>query len=270
MFIKQLVQWIHQESQKSHAILLPLRLFIGLGWLRSSAEKLVAPEWYSGHALNQFFYERIAEGDVVFPFYQALMEGVFSAHAPLLSKLVIVGEFYCGIAILFGLFTRPALLVGIFMNLNFILAGSVNPSAFYIVIQMILLSSAVGQVFGIDSFLLKMNPIALIGLSWPQMTNKTKMRLCLIGSLLCALLVIPIAGHVQTVHPAQSVEDPAMLLLILLVLQSLMLLILGGRTAQSMQRLPNGWANRSSMKPRQLTRRHRHPHLSIQQQVAQQ
>jgi len=229
--------WLIRELQKRHAILLPLRLFIGLGWLRSSIEKVVEPEWYNGIALNLFFSERIAAGDVAFPFYQSLMEGIFSTHAPLLGKIVIVGEFYCGIAILFGLFMRPALLAGIFMNLNFILAGSVNPSAFYIVIQLTLLSSNVGRIFALDPLLLR---TALFSSVTPQrrlQIQRAKVMLYFCGALGCGLLAIPVAAQIQTINPAHSVEDPAMLLLILLGLLWMLLLILGGRAVQHAQNL---------------------------------
>jgi|GEM_PF-2462168 len=182
--------------------------------------------------LHHFFYERIAEGDVAFPFYQFLMEGPFFAHAPLLSKLIIVGEFYCGVAILLGIFMRPALLAGLFMNLNFILAGSVNPSAFYIVIQLTLLVSVVGEVFAIDSILLPPNSFAKGATRRRYSIERAKMALCFGGTLLCMLITIPTAYAIKTIDPVQSVEDPATLLLILLGLQSLFLLILGGRAAE--------------------------------------
>lgn len=231
------VDWINSELQKQAVILLPLRLFIGLGWLRSSVEKLSDPEWYSGVALHHFFFERIADGDVAFPFYQLLMEGPFSAHAPLLSKLIMVGEFYCGVAILVGLFARPALLAGLFMNLNFILAGSINPSAFYIVIQLTLLFSAAGSVFGVGSLLAPNNLFSDISPRRMWIIEKTKMRLCFCGALLCGLLALLMASQVQHIDPAQSVEDPAMLLLILCALHSLMLLLLGGRSMSRVREL---------------------------------
>lgn len=228
---------LSRQIQKRHAILLPLRLFIGLGWLRASIEKLLEPDWYSGAALHHFFYERIAEGDVAFPFYQFLMEGLFFTHAPLLSKLIIVGELYCGFAILLGLLMRPALLAGLFMNLNFILAGSVNPSAFYIVIQLTLLVSVVGEVFGIDSILLPLNSFARGTPRRRYLIERAKMVLCFGGTLLCMIITIPTAYAIKTIDPVQSVEDPAALLLILLGLQSLLLLILGGRAAERLRNM---------------------------------
>lgn len=228
---------LSRQIQKRHAILLPLRLFIGLGWLRASIEKLLEPDWYSGAALHHFFYERIAEGDVAFPFYQFLMEGLFLTHAPLLSKLIIVGEFYCGFAILLGLLIRPALLAGLFMNLNFLLAGSVNPSAFYIVIQLTLLVSVVGEVFAIDSILLPLNSFAKGILQRRYLVERAKMALCFGGSLLCVLITIPTAYFIRSIDPVQTVEDPAALLLILLGLQSLLFLILGGRAAERLRNM---------------------------------
>lgn len=242
--------WLTKEVQKHHAILLPVRLFIGLGWLRSSVEKLVDPEWSSGAALHQFFAERIADGDVAFPFYQLLMEGIFSTHAPLLSKIIMAGEFYCGIAIIIGLFIRPALLAGLFMNLNFILAGSVNPSAFYIVIQLTLLPSAVGHIFGLDSLRLQMNRFAKIDQRKRWRIERAKMISCFVGCLLFGLMALVIASQIQTADPVHSVEDPAMLLLILLGLQSLLMLILGGQAMSRLQELQPADAKSLNQKER--------------------
>lgn len=230
--------WLLQETQKHEAILLPLRLFIGLGWVRSSVEKIVEPDWHNGIALNQFFAERIAASDVAFPFYQSLMEGAFSTYAPFLGKLIMVGEFYCGLAILFGLLTRTALVAGLFMNFNFILAGSVSPSAFYIVIQSILLPSAVGRVFGLDSLFYN-SPNLRYSMSQPvQAFARIKRILCLGGSLLSGLLALRIIPYISSFDPAHSIEDPVMLLSILFSLQSLLLLILGVRSSQLEKKQP--------------------------------
>ena len=237
--------WFYTEAKKRDAIVLPLRLFIGLGWVRSSVEKVIQPEWHSGVALNQFFAEQIAAGDVAFPFYQSLMEGTFSLYAPFLSKLIMVGEFYCGIALLLGLLTRTALTAGIFMNLNFILAGVVSPSAFYIVIQGILLPSAVGRVFGVDAIFPSSQD--LFGSVLPPTRSHARIKsiLCVGGSLLTLFLATQIFPYISSFNPAHSVEDPAMLLLILCGLQTLLLLILGVRTVQAEEVPPQTLASQN-------------------------
>ncbi len=47
----RILGFIKRELSKEGAYLLPLRLFIGMGWIRASAEKIVDPDWYGGMAL---------------------------------------------------------------------------------------------------------------------------------------------------------------------------------------------------------------------------
>ena len=142
-----------QELSKDGAYLLPLRIFIGMGWLRASAEKIIDPGWYDGTALTAFLEEELAGGHVVFPFYCALITDVFLPSASALGVTIMIGELLAGVAILIGMCTNAALLGGIFMNLNFILAGAPDPSAFYFLIQVALFVGGIGAIAGADTLL---------------------------------------------------------------------------------------------------------------------
>ena len=74
------------------------------------------------------------------------------------------GELLVGIALVLGLGTRFAAAVGIFMNLNFLLAQGeslIGPSnnAAFIFAQLVVLLGAAGRSFGIDFYL---------GRKWPR------------------------------------------------------------------------------------------------------
>lgn len=234
MVTTHLFERISTDFQRSDAILLPLRLFIGLGWLRAGVEKVTDPTWHSGSALTDYFHEQIAAGDVAFPFYEMLMTGLFTDHASVLSNLIIAGEFYAGLAILFGFFTRPALIGGLFMNLNFIMAGTVNPSAFYIMIQITLLASNVGHVLGIDGFLHSWQ--AHKEFEGPSTAGlRRQMRACLVGAAVMLLGIILAVPQVQSVDPATSIEDPALLLTLLFALSGSLLVVLYARVFKRIQ-----------------------------------
>src|SRR4028119_729300 len=47
-------QLARQELSKDGAYLLPLRLFIGMGWLRAGSEKIPDPGWEDGTELTAF------------------------------------------------------------------------------------------------------------------------------------------------------------------------------------------------------------------------
>ena len=144
----QLWAYLETELQKTNAFLLPLRLFIGLGWLRAGVEKAIDPLWRTGGKLSDFFQMQLAVDAVYFPFYETLITQLFEPNAFVLSWIVLIGELLAGLAILTGTLTNLGLLGGLLMNLNFVLAGVVNPSAFYIVIQGALLSANAGDNLG--------------------------------------------------------------------------------------------------------------------------
>ena len=150
------------QFQKDGVYLVPPRVFIGLGWLRAGAEKLTDPGWLDGTALSAFLVDHLQRGDVAIPLYASLMANVWLPNVGLLAVVVLVGQLLAGVAILLGGFTNAALIAGMFMNVNFVLAGEPNPSAFYFVIQAALLSSRTGAVLGLDIGLSRLTRSSLL------------------------------------------------------------------------------------------------------------
>ena len=143
----------HLNKRRQASYLLPLRLFIGLGWLRAGLEKFIDPMWHSGYNLQQFFEEQIVTEQIPFFGYESLVVNFFNEQLVLLSGLIIIGQLLCGIAVFTGTLTTPALLAAMFMNLNFMLVGKVNPSAFYLMMELVLLQSNAGLIWGVDAWL---------------------------------------------------------------------------------------------------------------------
>ena len=142
------LQALRAEIAQDRIVLLPLRLFIGIGWLRACLEKALDPAWWNGHALSAWLTHHLAASP--YPAYAALMAHLFRPHALGLGLLVMALQLLVGLGIFTGAYTRPALLAGIVLNLNFVAAGAPTPSAFYLVIQLVLLTGGAGLVFGLD------------------------------------------------------------------------------------------------------------------------
>lgn len=216
--------YLQAELLKEHAFLLPLRLFIGLGWLRAGVEKLIDPLWKSGDKVLGFFDAQTAADAVYFPFYETLITQLFAPNAFALSWIILIGELLVGVAILTGTLTNLGLLAGIFMNLNFVLAGVVTPSAFYIVIQAVLLSANAGAVLGMDSVLSRCSGSFLIAqpASSARGNRPSRRRALLVSGILCGLAALLVVPYIRDFGP-HSVDDPAMLLFILLSLGAMLL-----------------------------------------------
>lgn len=111
---------LRQAVREDGALLVPLRLFVGLGWLRACAEKIIDPGWRDGSSLATFLSGHVSAGDVAFPWYEFLIAQVFLPHAAPLALMIVLGQFLAGVAIAAGGLTNVALLGGLFMNLNFL------------------------------------------------------------------------------------------------------------------------------------------------------
>ena len=180
-----IIKSIKEDILKNTVFLLPLRLFIGLGWIRAGTEKIVSEQWISGEILNNYF----------------------------------IGQLLAGVSIFFGIFCNIGLLGGLFMNLNFILAGSINPSAFYMIIQSVLFTANTGAIVGLDKIICRYIPyeicVAQINGKKPNPTiEKWSYFTLIIGSFCLAGIVFP---YIKDFSP-NAIHDQGMIIFILSIL----------------------------------------------------
>lgn len=154
--------------------LLILRMFLIAGWSRASLGKLISPEWWNGNELTRFLdtYDSMA-------FYRPFEQKIATASVgagPFELVLFLVPTIQILIAV--GLATnrliKPALGIAILMNLHFIAAGRVNPSIFYLMIQIALILHIVHSSTSSDDQYLRLksplvwiaSALAAISISW--------------------------------------------------------------------------------------------------------
>jgi thiosulfate dehydrogenase (quinone) large subunit len=232
--VQEFVYDIPSELSRGNAYLLPLRLFIGLGWIRAGMEKIPEAEWRSGTELTEFFTHQLASGEVVFALYGQIIEYIFIPIATPLAWVIMIGQFLVGIAILTGTFSSAALLAGLFMNMNFIFAGRVNPSAFYTTIQTALFLANTGSILGCDRYLSKKIPFTfLVAQLNFEKRHLWVERITFLGIAFTSAMLIGYAlPHIKDFSP-NSVDDPAMVLFILSALGGLSTLIAFMRIEQA-------------------------------------
>jgi thiosulfate dehydrogenase [quinone] large subunit len=150
------------SSPKSAWIWLILRIYVGWQWLEAGWGKIHNPVWVgsdAGGAITGFINSALAKTAGAHPdvqgWYAAFLQNVVLPHASFWSHLVAYGEVLVGIALIIGIFTGIAAFFGLFMNLNYLLAGtvSVNPILFTLSIGLILAWKVAGYI-GVDRFLL--------------------------------------------------------------------------------------------------------------------
>jgi thiosulfate dehydrogenase [quinone] large subunit len=230
--VRPIIAFVRREVRKDNAYLVPLRFFIGIGWFRAGLEKILDPGWNDGAALATFLHTKIDSGHVVFPVYQELIEQLFLPNVAVLSLVVIFGQLLVGTAVMIGAFTNAGLLGGLFMNLNFILAGQVNPSAFYVIIESVLFIANAGAVMGFDEVISQRvrAPWLVARAHWDRDYIPMEKRSFLLLAFVSLLAGLVASMHVRDWGPS-SIDDPAMILLVLSTLGGLSTLIVYFRFA---------------------------------------
>ncbi|MDE2037836.1 MAG: DoxX family membrane protein [Patescibacteria group bacterium] len=148
---------------------LVVRLYVGYEWLSAAWEKVTSPAWtgaQAGSALSGFLNGALAQVGGAHPnvqgWYAAFLKDAVLPNVHAWSYAVSYGELAVGVALVLGAFTGIAAFFGLFMNLNYLMAGTVstNPILFVLAIGLILAWKTAGW-FGFDRWL-----VPLLGTPW--------------------------------------------------------------------------------------------------------
>jgi thiosulfate dehydrogenase (quinone) large subunit len=139
-----------------------VRLYVGWQWLAAGWGKLGNPAWTgenAGAAITGFVTGALeqtggAHPDVQ-PWYAWFLQNLVLPNAATWGYLVAWGEVLVGIALILGILTGIAAFFGSFMNLNYLLAGTVstNPILFSLAILLVLAWKTAGW-WGLDRWVL--------------------------------------------------------------------------------------------------------------------
>jgi thiosulfate dehydrogenase (quinone) large subunit len=179
-------------DHRAGVVLLPLRLFLAAGWLRAAAEKFIDKQWWTGDKLRSFLTK---QHDEALPFFRPVMNHVIAPGARTVAIIVVLTQLGCGLAIAFGKPLRLALRWAVLLNVVFIMAGKVNPSAFYLVMEIVLLFAIADGTMGVR----------------PTSPSRRTVALAIL-SVGAAIAVVP---YIRTIEPAKVIDDPAMMLVFL-------------------------------------------------------
>ncbi len=155
-----------------------VRLYVGYQWLTAGLLKLTGYDFtigasfgqavkngawvfttHDGAALQSFILGALPKAAGPHPavqdWYAAFLQNVVLPNAGFFAYLVTFGEVLVGLGLIFGVLTGVAAFFGVFMNLNYLLAGavSINPIIGALAVFLILAWRVAGY-YGVDSFLL--------------------------------------------------------------------------------------------------------------------
>jgi thiosulfate dehydrogenase [quinone] large subunit len=139
-----------------------VRLYAGYEWLTAGIGKLQSPAWTGSQAggaiigfVNGALTKSTGDHPDVQGWYAAFLQNVVLPNAGGWGYLVAWGETLVGIALILGLFTGLAAFFGSFMNVNYLLAGTVstNPILFILATWLVLAWKTAGWI-GLDHWVL--------------------------------------------------------------------------------------------------------------------
>lgn len=139
-----------------------IRVYVGWQWLVAGWDKIQSPVWVgekAGVALKGFLSfaltKTAGEHPDVQGWYGQFLSNFVMHNLSLFSHIVSYGELLVGVALIIGAFTGIAAFFGAFMNMNYLLAGTVstNPILFFLELFLILAWRVAGW-WGLDRFLL--------------------------------------------------------------------------------------------------------------------
>ena len=171
MFIPEppLARFLFADTRLS-VLWLVVRIYAGLQWLEAGWSKVNNPAWVgesAGTAIHGFFMGALAKATGDHPAVQswyACFLRFADQHHIFFSYLIPFGELFVGLALILGIFTGIAAFFGSFMNLNFLLSGtvSINPVLFVLEIFLMLAWRTAGWL-GLDRYMLP-----LLGVPWQK------------------------------------------------------------------------------------------------------
>jgi len=167
-----------------------VRLYVGYEWLTAGWDKLTGrsialdsfgqavkggPWVFTGHdgaALSAFVAGALKQAQGAHPavqsWYASFLQNFVLPNAAIFSYLITFGEICVGLGLILGILTGIAAFFGVFMNLNFLLAGavSINPVIGTLAIFLVMAWRIAGY-YGADRYLLP-----LLGTPWTGSLEK--------------------------------------------------------------------------------------------------
>lgn len=139
-----------------------VRIYLGFSWIVVGLT--IWTPIFSRYDFPQMVDYMAADGP--FPWYNSLLANVVSPNAQVFARLIQYAQLFIGLCLLLGLLTNLASIIGIFLNINFLIAISwADPTwtvaaqnifvAFHEALFILLL---VGRRFGVDEYLAKEFP----------------------------------------------------------------------------------------------------------------
>lgn len=153
------------ENPKMSAIWFLVRLYVGWEWLYAGYEKMVnvGGVWVGDKAgvaitgfVNGALAKTVGEHPDVSQCYAWFLSHLVQPYAVFWSYAVTYGEILVGLGLILGVLTSLAAFFGFFMNLNYLMAGTVSTNPQLLIWSLlIMLADKVNSNIGLQRFIFR-------------------------------------------------------------------------------------------------------------------
>ncbi|MFS0562875.1 DoxX family protein [Terribacillus sp. 179-K 1B1 HS] len=142
-----------RQSKGAAVVFFVIRLYLGYTFLSAGIGKLMSGN-FDASGFVQGAMAR-SEAGVIQGWWGDFLETIVLPNAGIFSFLVMWGETLVGLALLLGAFTGFAALMGILMNISFLLSGAFTQNLIMIILAIVLLvgGANAGRI-GIDNWIM--------------------------------------------------------------------------------------------------------------------
>jgi thiosulfate dehydrogenase [quinone] large subunit len=143
-------------------IWLIMRLYVGYEWFLAGWDKIINPAWVgskAGTALSGFINNSLSLTTGAHPavqsWYAAFLKFAILPATGFWTYVISFGEVLVGLGLILGVFTGIAAFFGIFMNMNYLLAGSLSTNPILLILSVFLvLAWKTAGWWGLDRWVL--------------------------------------------------------------------------------------------------------------------
>ncbi len=156
-------KWLF-SNQYAAFIWLVVRVWLGYEWIKAGWGKLFGAEskafWNTGLGVKGFAEGAIAShsaphGAVAYGWWVAFLRNFVVPNYSWIAKLVALGEFLIGIALIVGFMTGLTALLGLLLNFTYVYSGTVSTNPTFIILGVLLVTAwRISGLYGADYFVL--------------------------------------------------------------------------------------------------------------------
>ncbi|MCM3034143.1 MULTISPECIES: DoxX family protein [unclassified Niallia] len=142
-----------RKNNIAAGILAVFRIYLGYQFIHAGYGKIVGGSFDASGFLQGAIASSTGDHPAVQGWWAAFLENVALPNAGLFTFLVQWGELLVGIALILGLFTNFAAIMGMIMNFSFLFSGTVSTNAQMILLAIfVVVAGANAGKFGLDRY----------------------------------------------------------------------------------------------------------------------